>query len=81
MLFLSILFYFLLGFESGGDIKQLLVDAALAHTMECPVEVFQRFVDIFFGALHGRQAARVLARQRLASVILVRSSRLTKCRS
>jgi len=51
-------------FEAGDDVEQLLVDAALAQAMECPVEVLQQFVDVFFGALHGRQAACVLARER-----------------
>jgi len=50
-------------FEAGDDVEQFLVDATLAQTMECPVEVLQRFVDVFVGALHRRQAARVLARK------------------
>src|ERR1035438_8293588 len=31
--------------------------------MECPVEIIEQFADVSFGALHGRQAARVLARE------------------
>jgi hypothetical protein len=50
-------------FEAGDDVEQFLVDATLAQTMECPVEVLQQFVDVFVGALHRRQAARVLARE------------------
>src|ERR1035438_10076504 len=48
-------------FEAGNDVEQFLVDAILAQTMKCPVEVLQRFVDVFVGALHRCQAARVLA--------------------
>ena len=48
-------------FEAGDDVEQLLVDAALAQTMECAVEVLQQVVDVLVGALHRRQAARVLA--------------------
>ena len=48
-------------FEAGDDIEQFLVDTILAQTMKCPVEVLQQFVDVFVGALHRRQAARVLA--------------------
>jgi transposase len=50
-------------FEAGDDVEQFLVDAILAQTMKCPVEVLQQFVDVFVGALHRRQAARVLARE------------------
>ena len=54
-------------FEAGDDVEQLLVDATLAQTMECPVEIVQQFVDVFFGALHGGQPARVLARERFGA--------------
>jgi len=50
-------------FEAGDDVEQFLVDATLAQTMECPVEVLQQFIDVFVGALHRRQAARVLTRE------------------
>jgi hypothetical protein len=50
-------------FEAGDDVEQFLVDAILAQTMKCPSDVFQQFVDVFVGALHRRQAARVLARE------------------
>jgi len=54
-------------FEAGHDVEQFLVDATLAQTMECPVDVLQQFVDVFVGALHRRQAARVLARKGLGA--------------
>jgi hypothetical protein len=38
-------------FEAGDDVEQFLVDAALAQTMECPVEVLQQFVDVLVRAL------------------------------
>ena len=50
-------------FESGDDIEQFLVDATLAQTMKCPVEILQQFVDVFVGALHRHQAARILTRK------------------
>jgi len=50
-------------FEAGDDVEQFLVDATLAQTMECPVEVLQQFIDVFVGSLHRRQATRVLARE------------------
>jgi len=40
--------------EAGDHIKQFLVDASLAQTMEGSVEVFQQFVDVLVGALHRR---------------------------
>ena len=49
--------------EARDDVEQLLVDAALAQAMEGPVEIFQQIVDVHFGALHRREAARILARQ------------------
>jgi len=58
----SFLFY-AQGFETGNDIEQFFVDAILTYTMKCPVEILQQLVDILFGALHRRQAARVLARK------------------
>ena len=48
-------------FKARDDVKQFLVDAALAQTMELPIEALQQFVDIFVGTLHGGQAARVFA--------------------
>src|ERR1019366_1003853 len=50
-------------FEAGDDVEQFLVDSALAQPMECPVEILQQFVDVFVGALHRGQSARVLARE------------------
>ena len=49
--------------EAGDDVEQFLVDATLAQATECTVEVLQQFVDVFVGALHRREAARVLTRQ------------------
>src|ERR1700694_3697641 len=54
-------------FEAGDDVEQFLVDATLARTVECRVEVLQQFVDVLVGALHRREAARVLARQRFGA--------------
>jgi hypothetical protein len=51
-----------------------LLNATLAQTMECPVEVLQQFVDVFVGAFHRRQAARVLAREGL--LVRLESERL-----
>jgi len=62
----SFLFY-AQGFETGNDIEQFFVDAILTYTMKCPVEILQQLVDILFGALHRRQAARVLARKGLGT--------------
>jgi hypothetical protein len=50
-------------FEAGDDIEQLLVDAALAHAMEGPVEVRQQLIDVLVGSLHRGQTAGVLARE------------------
>ena len=52
-------------FEAGNHIEQLLVDAALAQTVEGPVEILQQFVDVLLSPLHRREAAGVLARQGL----------------
>ena len=54
-------------FEARDDIEQFFVDTTLAQTMECPVEVLQQFINIFVGALHRRQATRVLARKRFGA--------------
>jgi hypothetical protein len=49
--------------EAGDHVEQFLVDATLAQTVECAVEILQQFVDVLVGAFHRRQAARVLARE------------------
>ena len=54
-------------FKSGNDVEQFLVNAALTQLVESAVEILQQFVDIFFGALHRRQAAGVLTGQRLGA--------------
>jgi hypothetical protein len=48
-------------FEAGDDVEEFLVDATLAQLVEGAVEILQQFVDVFIGAFHRRQAARVLA--------------------
>ena len=50
--------------EAGDHVEKLLVDAALAQLVEGAVKLLQQVVDVLVGALHCRQAARVLAGQR-----------------
>jgi hypothetical protein len=54
-------------FEARNDVEQFLVDAALTQAMEVAVEVLQQFIDVLIGALHGSQAAGVLAGQRFSA--------------
>ena len=49
--------------ESRDHVEKLLVDAALAHPLECAAQVPQKLVDILLRPLHRREAARVLARK------------------
>ena len=54
-------------FEAGDDVEKLFVDPALAQTMKLAVEAFRQFVDVFVGAPHRRQSARVFARERFSA--------------
>ena len=47
--------------ESADKVKQFFVDASLTQAMVSEVQPPKQFIDIFFGALHGGQAAGILA--------------------
>jgi hypothetical protein len=49
--------------ESGDHVEKFLVDATLTQTVECATEILQQLVDVFVGAFHCCQAARIFARQ------------------
>src|ERR1017187_2085010 len=53
--------------EAGNHVEQFLVDAALAQTVKGAVERLQQVIDVFVGALHRRQTARILARERFGT--------------
>ena len=48
--------------ESRDHIEELFVDATLAQLVEGTVKLFQQIVNVFVGALHRNQAARILGR-------------------
>ena len=47
--------------EAGDNVKQFLVDAALPQAMEFAVKILKQVINIFVGAFHGSQAARIFA--------------------
>ena len=49
--------------KARDDIEQFLIDTALTQAVKRPVQFLQKFVDIFFSALHRGQAAGVFACQ------------------
>jgi len=46
--------------------------------MECPVEVFEQFIDVFVGALHRRQSTCVFAREGFGACAEERDERYSR---